>query len=124
MIKIKHFLDTVEGDDCQRLWVEPISLARDLREWCSVDHVLCHLGPPRDVWEWFEEHPDGYEYFRARYHEALQRGPYRPALQQLACAGTRENFTLVFQGDDPAHNSATALHEFLNELEAYCPPEL
>ena len=45
MIKVKHFLDAAEGDDGQRLWVEPISLARDLREWCSVDHVLCHLGP-------------------------------------------------------------------------------
>ena len=124
MIKVKHVLDKVEGDDGQRIWVEPISLTHDLREWCKVDHVLCHLGPPKDVWEWFEEHPEGYEYFRARYHESLQRGPYRAALQQLACAGMRENFTLVFQGDDPAHNSATALYEFLSELEAYCPPDL
>jgi hypothetical protein len=28
-----------------------------------------------------------------------------------------------YQGDDPGHNTATALHEFLSELEAWCPPE-
>lgn len=123
MIKIKHLLDTVEPDDGQRISVEPINLTLDLREWCRVDHVLCHLGPPRKVWHWFEEHPDGYDYFRAEYHEALSKSAYKPALQQLACAGMRETFTLLHQGDDPGHNSATALQEFLSELEAYCTPE-
>ena len=123
MIKIKHLLDAVEPDDGQRISVEPINLTRDLREWCKVDHVLCHLGPPKKLWEWFEEHPDGYDYFRAQYHDALTKSVYKPALQQLACAGIRETFTLLHQGDDPGHNSATALHEFLTELEAYCPRE-
>ena len=68
-----------------------------------------------------DEHPDGYEYFRGQYHECLSKGPYRTALQQLACAAMKENITLVHQGDDPQHNTATALHEFLSELEAYCP---
>ncbi len=36
----------------------------------------------------------------------------------------RENIALLHQSDDPAHNSATALYEFLSELEAYCEPEL
>ena len=65
MIKVKHFLDDVEPDDGQRIWVEPIALTRDLREWCKVSHVLPHLGPPRELSKWFDEHPDGYEYFRA-----------------------------------------------------------
>ena len=30
---------------------------------------------------------------------------------------------LLHTADDPCHNSATALYEFLAELEAYCPPE-
>ena len=124
MIKVKHFLDAVEDDDGQRIWVEPIGLTADLREMCRVGHVLTHLGPPRALWEWFAEHPDDYECFRGQYHERLRHGPYRAALQQLACAGTRENFTLLHQGDDPNANTAAALHEFLNELEAYCPPEL
>jgi uncharacterized protein YeaO (DUF488 family) len=84
---------------------------------------MSHLGPPRKLWEWFTEHPDGYEYFRGRYHELLNKGPYRPALQQLACGAMNEDFTLVFEGDDPQHNTATALQEFLSELEAYCPRE-
>jgi hypothetical protein len=29
----------------------------------------------------------------------------------------------LHQCDDPIHNSAMALYEYLTELEAYCPPE-
>src|SRR3954453_13070254 len=78
MIKVKHFLDPVEKDDGQRIWVEPCGLVKDLRTWCKVDHVLPHLGPPKALADWLEEHPDGYEYFRARYHECLERSPYKP----------------------------------------------
>ena len=123
MIKIKHLLDAVEPDDGQRISVEPISITRDLREWCKVDHVLCHLGPPKALWEWFEEHPDGYEYFRGRYHEHLTNGGYRKALWQLAKAGLNENFTLLHQGELPDQNTATALYEYLNELSAHLSGE-
>jgi uncharacterized protein YeaO (DUF488 family) len=123
MIKVKHFLEAVEPGDGQRMWTEPMGLTKDLREWCRVDHILCHLGPARELWEWFIEHPDGYEYFRGAYHEQLSKGPYRNALQQLVCAARKEDFTLVYQGDDPQHNTGTALYEFLSELEAYCPRE-
>ena len=123
MIKVKHVLEAVEQSDGQRIWVEPIGLTRDLREWCRVDHVLPHLGPPIKAWKILEEHPDAYEYFRACYHEALRKSQYRTALQQLACASRNETFTLVHQSDDGEHNSATALHEYLSELEAYCRPE-
>jgi len=120
VIKIKHFLEAVEEDDGRRIWVEPFPLTLDLRQWCRVDHVLCHVAPPRGLWDWFQEHPQGYDYFRARYHEWLGRGPYKPALQQLAGAAIRENITLLHQSDNPDHNSAVALHEYLSELQAYC----
>jgi uncharacterized protein YeaO (DUF488 family) len=121
MVKVKHLMDVAEATDGQRIWTESFGLTKDLREWCKVDHVLPHLGPPMKLWDWFEEHPDGYEYFRGCYHECLSKGPYRTALQQLACAAMKEDITLVHQGEDPEHNTATALHEFLSELEAYCP---
>jgi uncharacterized protein YeaO (DUF488 family) len=120
MIKIKHFLDKPEADDGQRIWVEPIGLTCDLKQWCNVTHILSHVGPPRGLWQWFLMHPTAYEFFRARYHLWLGKSPYKPALQQLACAATRQNITLLHQGDDPEHNSAVALYEFLSELEAYC----
>lgn len=123
MIKFKHLMDASEEDDGQRLWVEPVGLTKDLREWCTVDHVLPHLGPPAEIWEWYAEHPDGYEHFRGVYHEHLDRGPYRKALIQLARAGINEDFTLVHQGDDPAHNTATALYEYLSELRAHVGEE-
>ena len=123
MIKIKHLMEKAEPDDGQRIWVESVNLTKDLCEWCSVHHLMSQLGPPGGLSEWFEEHQDGYEYFRARYHECLQRSPYRAALQRLACVGRSQTFTLLHSGDDPQHNTATALYEFLSELEAYCPPE-
>jgi uncharacterized protein YeaO (DUF488 family) len=119
MIKIKHLMDAVETDDGVRLWVEPFGLTTDLRQWCMVDHVLPHIGPPMEVWNWFDEHPDGYEHFRGVYHQALSRSPWKPALKQLCAAAANETFTLLHQGDDPAHNTATALYEFLSELSAY-----
>lgn len=119
MIKVKHLMDAVEGDDGQRLWVEADGLARDLREWCKVDHVLSHLGPPKRVGEWFDEHPDGYDYYRAQYHDALAKSPYKAALRHLAKASAGETFTLLHAGDDPSRNAAAALHEFLSELAAW-----
>lgn len=123
MIRIKHIMDAVEKDDGLRLWVEPVGLTEDLRVWCSVHQTLRPVAPASALWEWFQQHPDGYEYFRGRYHEDLSHTRFRAALRQLALAGMKENFTLLHQGDDPAQNTATALYEFLTELQAYCPPE-
>jgi len=90
MIKIKHLMDAVEKDDGQRIWVEPINLTRDLQEWCQVGHLLCQVGPPKELWDWFQWHQQGYEFFRGGYHAWLANSPYRPALQQLACAAMHE----------------------------------
>ena len=123
MIKIKHFLEAVEEDDGQRLWIEPIGLTKDLCEWCAVNYVMPHLGPPMELWNWFQEHPDGYEYFRGNYHEHLGKSAYKDALQSLSKASGKETFTLLYDGDDSQHNTATALYEFIAELGAYLPPE-
>ena len=123
MIKIKHFTEAIEADDGLRIWVEPIGLTRDLQMWCGIDRVLMHLGPPMDLWKWFESHSDGYDFFRGKYHEYLSDCPHKPELMQMAQSSIRENFTLVFQSDNPQENTATALYEFISELSAYCPPE-
>jgi uncharacterized protein YeaO (DUF488 family) len=123
MIKVKHLMDGVEDDDGKRFWVEGVGLTRDLREWCRVDQVLAHIGPPADLNEWFEQHPGGYEHYRGQYHQRLSNSPYKPALQKLAQAAVKENFTLLHSGDDADHNAATALHEFLSELGAWSPQQ-
>lgn len=123
MIKIKHLLDQVDPDDGNRIWVEPFGLTKDLQEWCSVTHLLSKLGPPMELWRWFDEHPDGYDYFRGKYHEFLSRKPHRKGLSHLATAALQENITLLHQGDDPARNSATALYEYLSELQTYSQSE-
>ena len=119
MINVKNLFDAPEPTDGLRLSVDAFGLCRDLEEWCRVDHVLNHLGPPVELSDWFEQHPDGYEFFRAKYHEHLAAGPFTPALTELAEAGVSDDFTLLHQGDDPEHNAATALYEYLAELQAY-----
>jgi uncharacterized protein YeaO (DUF488 family) len=123
MFKVKHLMEARESDDGVRIWVEPIGLTADLREWCGVEEILSHVGPTRELWEWFEANPQGYEYFRGKYHEQLSVSPYRPALQAMAAAASRENLTLLHTGDNPNQNTAVALHEYLTELQAYCQPE-
>ncbi len=123
MIKVKHFMDAREADDGNRIWVEPVGLAHNLAEWCFVDYAMPLLGPPMKLRDWFDEHPDGYEFFRGCYHEALLNGPYVKQLRQLACAAAQENFTLLHAGDDPLHNCAMALYQLLSDLGVYAPPE-
>lgn len=123
MIRIKHLMDAIERNDGQRLWVEPIGLTRDLQQWCGVDFVLSYLGPPLALWEWFEQHPDGYDYFRATYQQHLNKSPFARALRELATAAGRQDFTLLHSGDCPEHNTAAALAEFLSYQSHSCPPE-
>jgi uncharacterized protein YeaO (DUF488 family) len=123
MILVKHLMDRVEPEDGLRLWVEPIRLTRDLRMWCHVDCLMRGLAPARVLWDWFQQHPEGYEYFRGAYHLALDCDLPRDVAKGLARLGAQRNFTLLHQGDDPEHNTATALYEYLAELQAYSPPE-
>ena len=120
MIQVKHFMEPSEAGDGERLWVEPVGLTRDLQEWCAVDHVVDHVGPPMKLLRWFESHADedeAYETFRGRYHAWLDDSDFRPALVQLAAAGFEQDVTLLHAGDDPEQNTATALYEYLAELQ-------
>lgn len=119
MFKVKSLFDAVEGDDGLRLWVEPTGLTRDLTEWCDVHHAPAMLAPDAKLAAWFGRHPEGYDFFRGRYHEALRNGPHMPTLRDLALLGQRENVTLLHQSTDANQNAAAALHEFLSELQAY-----
>ncbi len=123
MIQVKQLFDAVEQTDGLRLWVEPVKLTLDLMDWCRVDQLATQWGPSTELTRWFETHPQGYEYFRAKYHDSLSRGPHRAMMLQLVARSRRQNITLLHQGDDPLQNTATALHEYLAELDAYVPPD-
>lgn len=121
MINVKHFMDAIEPTDGSRIWVEPIRLTKDLIEWCQITYTLCSAAPPQHLCDWLDQHPHGYDYFQAQYHEWLNKSHFKPALQRLACEARRKTITLLHQSSDPQQNCATALHEFLIELEAFCP---
>ena len=119
MFKVKNVFDAIETDDGLRLWVEPVGLTKDLREWCVVHHSAPALAPEGKLAAWFDRHPDGYDFFRGRYHESLKSSVHLPTLRELAALGQRETITLLHQGSSANENSAAALHEFLSELQAY-----
>jgi uncharacterized protein YeaO (DUF488 family) len=123
MINVKHFMDPIEPTDGNRIWVEPIGVTKDLIEWCQITHTLCNIAPPQVLCDWLELHPDGYDYFQAQYHELLNKSHFKPGLEHLACEARREEITLLHQSSNPRQNSATALYEFLIDLEAYCSPD-
>lgn len=118
MIKIKHLLDEKDSEDGLRIWVEPVGVTRDLRELCSIDHLLHATAPPRALWQWLAGHPNDYHLFRAHYHAWLGQSAYRRLLRQLARSARRHNLTFVHQGDDPDQNTAAALRDFLVQLQA------
>ena len=120
MIQVKHFMDPPENVDGIRIWVEPFNLVHELRELCKVEFCSAQMAPPMQLRRWFEVHPYEYEEFRGRYHEHLVNGPYAQHLHRFAIAATGpENVTLLHDEDDPDHNAATALAEFLSELTAW-----
>jgi uncharacterized protein YeaO (DUF488 family) len=113
MIQIKHFLDTPALEDGVRIWVEPFGVTRDLRLWCRIDDVLPQIGPPLGLWNWFDRHPDGYEYFRGLYHDRLTRGTFAGMLRKIEHLGQIGTVTLLHQGENPRENTASAVREFL-----------
>lgn len=123
MVKVKHLMDRIEIGDGERVWVEPVGLAKDLRAWCAVDHVGTEFAPPLEFWERFEEHPEKYDEFRSAYHRGLAQHPDGARLLALAVFGSASNLTLLHQGEDRERNTAAALSEFLRSLVANCPPE-
>ena len=119
MIEIKHLFDTPEPNDGLRLWVGPVGLTRDLTEWCRVNRWLREGSPSPELAQWFDEHPDGWEYFRAMHHEALGSGPSTRILHALSRQGINEPITLLHAETNPAENAAVSLYEYLVQLQAY-----
>ncbi len=120
MILIKSVFDAADASDGLRLWIGAVPLTRDLTEWCRVDRWLQEGSPPAELAQWFDEHPGGWEYFRAKHHEALDRGDSLPALRRLSRTAMDENITLLHAESNPAQNAAVSLYEYLVELQAYC----
>jgi uncharacterized protein YeaO (DUF488 family) len=120
MIQIKSLFDAADASDGLRLWVGAVALTRDLTEWCRVDRWLKEGAPPVELARWFEEHPGGWEYFRAKHHEALDQGGSLDALRRLSRKGIDENITLLHAESNPSQNTAVSLYEYLVELQAYC----
>jgi len=123
MIRIKNLFEAPEATDNLRLWVGPVGLTRDLATWCRVDGWLREGSPSPELSEWFEEHPGGWQYFRGKHHEQLDRSNAAETLRALSRRAMKETVTLLHAESDPSENSAVSLYEYLVELQAYCSDE-
>lgn len=119
MLQIKSLFDKPEPQDGLRLWVGPIGLTKDLAQWCNVDRWLKEGSPTAVLGQWFEEHPQGWDYFRGMHHEELNRNGYVRELRSLSLRSSKENVTLLYGETNPEQNSAVSLYEYLVELQAY-----
>lgn len=124
MIQIKNLFDAADESDGLRLWIGPIGLTKDLAVWCRVDRWLREGSPSPELAQWHEEHPDGWEYFRAKHHDSLAQGGHAPLLRELSRRAMRENITLLYEGSSQSQNAAVSLHEYLSELQLFCSDEL
>jgi uncharacterized protein YeaO (DUF488 family) len=121
MIRIKHLFDSVDTQDGERIWIEPIGLTRDFVEWCKITHVMSSLGPSKEMVEWLDQHPSCFDFFEAQYLAELNSSKYMTSLRGLAVASRTQTFTLIHQGEKPNENSAVVLRNFLAELSARVP---
>ena len=121
MIAVRHFMESFRRDDGPRQWVE-IGLTADLQEWCNVDLLVCEFGPPRILWEWYDERPGAgrCQVLSRAYRRWLLRGPHHPSLEALAQLAADGKLTLLHQCADAKHNTATVLRDVMEEL-AVCP---
>lgn len=123
MIQIKNLFDRAEPEDGIRLWIGAVNLTKDLAAWCKVDRWFREGAPSADLAAWFEEHPDGWEYFRGKHHEALARNGFAPVLRHLSRRALDETVTLLHAETDATQNAAVSLYEYLVELQAHCSDE-
>jgi uncharacterized protein YeaO (DUF488 family) len=119
MFAIKHIMDPVSAAEGPRVWVEPVGLTRDLREWCRVEVLATELAPPAMLWEWYDASPGArrYELFRAAYRTWLLSRVHPDNLLALAGLTTKGRpITLLHQCADGSRNTASALRDVIEEV--------
>ena len=70
------------------------------------------VAPSSDMREWFHHDPKRWDEFKRRYFRELDEDEER--WRPLLTASSKRRLTLVYSSQDPEHNNAIALKEYLD----------
>ena len=94
-----------------RLWPRGLS-KRDAR----VDFWAKSIAPSHELRRWYQHDPPKWEQFRRRYFAELDASP--DGVAELRARLRGKTATLVFASKEEQRNNATALREYLLDLES------
>jgi uncharacterized protein YeaO (DUF488 family) len=115
MLRTKRVYERPDSDDGYRVLVDR-SWPRGLtKEKANVDEWLREAGPSDDLRRWFHNNPEKWEEFKASYIGELRtKGTL---LNKIATRSDKARVTLLYSYNDPVHNQAVVLKEFLDEMK-------
>jgi uncharacterized protein YeaO (DUF488 family) len=112
MIKIKRVYDAVDQEDGIRFLVDRLWPRGIAKESLKADFWLKNVAPSTELRQWFAHDPAKWGEFRRKYFAELKASPrwWKPIIE----AEREGAVTLLYSANDPAHNNAVALREFLS----------
>lgn len=117
MFRLKNAAEQPEAVDGTRILVEPIrSKTTNPSPTLSIDISLQALAPSPALRNKLNPNPDSltWDEFQHQYRVELARNTR--ATQTVLNAARRGTVTLVYTSEDPQHNSATVLKEYLERI--------
>ena len=110
-VKLKRAYDPPAASDgtrilVDRLWPRGISKSN-----AAIDQWDKEIAPSTTLGKWFGHDPAGWQEFRRRYANEIQR--HREQLDELRDRAQSGRITLVFAAHDQVHNHAVVLRDML-----------
>lgn len=115
-VKIKRVYESPSSNDGYRILVDRLWPRGVSKEDARLDDWLKSVAPSDELRQWFHEDRSRWEEFRNRYLAELKA--HRDELRPVAEKAQEEWVTLVYSSDDPEHNNAVVLKQYLRMLGA------
>lgn len=112
-IKIKRAYEDSDPGDGKRFLVDRVWPRGVKKEDLDIEDWLREVAPSKELRQWFAHDPEKWNKFQEYYVRELEEntGGWRPILREVS-AGT---VTLVYSANDPDHNNAVVLKNFLEK---------
>ena len=120
MIRVKRVYEHPGRKDGRRFLVDRLWPRGLKRGELQAAHWIKDVAPSNDLRKWFGHEPAKWPEFQWRYFRELDEKP--EIWQPLWRAAREGDITLVFSANDPEHNNAVALKNYLEwRLKARMP---
>ena len=114
LIKTKSIYEGPEESDGRRVYVERLWPRGLTRDEARVDDWLREIAPNEGMLAWFSGKPERWDEFEEDFFDDLNgRAEQISQLFDIAMEGP---VTLLYDYDDPKHNSAVAVRDYLEKM--------